>query len=169
VTVRIIETQQAPTELAFRGAPSQVGERSSGGTFYNIVRKYYHALANPSEYVRFSSAEGGSATKALEVFHNRRYAVAAGIPGNAGYVDWFVENHCGLLNHILKGIDCKTSEHVVWSTPRIQVGDEVGGRIIETEQISPATRRFSAEGWEKFAPKRTAPDGGSLKEPPQVL
>jgi hypothetical protein len=161
--VKIIETEQAPTEPSFRGIRSLARERSSSTGYYDIVGKFYHALANPSEYLTSTLADGTSATKALEVFQNGQYALTAGIPGNAGYVDWYVEIHTLILNHILKGIDCQTSEHVDWSTPRIRAGDEVMVRIIETEQISTVTRRFGTHGWEKLARNRPAQGGGSLE------
>jgi hypothetical protein len=160
--VKITKTDQAPTEPSFRGTRSLAQEQSGAGAFYDIVAKYYHALANPSEYLTSTLADGTSATKALEVYQNGQYVLTAGIPGNAGYLDWYVEIHAGLLNHFVKGIDCRTSEHVDWSTPRRRVGDELAVRIIETEQISTASRRFGTERWEKFAQKRPVQGGGSL-------
>jgi hypothetical protein len=145
VAVRIIENDQAPTEPSFRGGPRQLAERSSGGGYHDVVGTYYDALANPSQYLTSAQATGGLATRALEVFHNGLYVVTAGIAGNAGYIDWFVEIHGGLLNHVVRGIDFKTNEHVDWQLPPRWVGDEVGVRIIETEQISPASRRFGAQ------------------------
>ena len=146
LSVKIIETEQAPTEPSIRIVRKPGHERSSVGGFLDIVGKHDHVLASPSEYLTSTLVDGRSTTKAIKVFHNGQHAVTAGIPGNAGYLDWFVEFYSVMLNHILKGIDCQASEHVEWSTPTIRVGDEVRVRIVETEEIAAASRRFGTHG-----------------------
>ena len=86
--------------------------------------------------------------KAFEVSKNGRYLLTAGI-GVEGVivagVNWTGSSPPrpvgGEFSFHVGGLDSDTGESVVWSVPKVGVGDEITVKIVETDQISPEHRR----------------------------
>ena len=71
LSVKIIETEQAPTEPSIRIVRKPGHERSSVGGFLDIVGKHDHVLASPSEYLTSTLVDGRSTTKSDQGFPQR--------------------------------------------------------------------------------------------------
>jgi hypothetical protein len=87
--------------------------------------------------------------KAFEIHLNGRYLLTAGV-GEDGVltsiVDWVGRRRLtGAFHFHVGGLDSATDEHVDWSVPEVNVGDEVTVKIVETEQVTPADRRRKRE------------------------
>ena len=147
IAVKIIETDQILATPFRWSTKRQRGEAFDGARYVSLRKKYEDAAACLAEHHLHDLAERVTAMKAFEVFHNNQHRLTAGIAREAGILHWIVELHCTILNHIVKGFDCRTKEYVDWSAPLVRVGDEVTVKIIETDQMATQpSRRFPGSG-----------------------
>lgn len=86
-----------------------------------------------------------SGMNALEVCVNGKRVYAAGSPPTgwlSGSVNWTPRlGRPGLLGVILSGRDLEVKEHLLWPITRLNPGDEVTIRVVDTDVIDPPSRR----------------------------
>ncbi len=90
--------------------------------------------------------------KAFEIYVNGQHLITAGIGDDgvlASCINWVdgaaPRPDSGSLTFHVGGIDGRTDEYVDWSVPPIGVGDEITFKIVETDQVSPESRRSKSE------------------------
>lgn len=90
--------------------------------------------------------------KAFKIYLNGQYLLTAGI-GDDGVLTSILSwvggsaprSSFGRLNFHVGGIDSTTEEHVDWSIPSVNVGDEITMKIIDADHISPENRRYKRD------------------------
>ena len=107
--------------------------------------------------------------KAYEVYLNGQYLLTAGT-GSTGVltsvIAWTTVSPPaapgGEFHFHVGGVDGQTGEHVDYSVPKVQVGDEIRIKIVETDRVTPEDRRYvfngpkPGESFEDFAPRLKA-------------
>ena len=81
--------------------------------------------------------------KAFEVFINGRHLATAGIGNTLGVLHSIVELDRGVPGYFLQGWDGRTDEYLAWSSRKIELGDQITVKIIETEQTPQTPYRWS--------------------------